>query len=72
MLSKSLVLFSVDGQGCVPSLLFDWGQTMVEVMKIMVTPSKDPIHVLLLSVPPTLQQATAEPRLHGRLLDTHR
>ena len=26
---------------------------------------------LLHSVPPTLQQATADPRLHQRLLDTH-
>jgi len=33
MLSKSLTQFSVDGQDCVHSLLFD--QTMVEVMKIM-------------------------------------
>ena len=40
MLSKSLIQFSVDGQGCVPSLLFTWGQTMVEVMKIMVTSFK--------------------------------
>ena len=32
MLSKSLIQFSVEGQGCVP-----WGQTMVEVMKIMTT-----------------------------------
>ena len=24
MLSKSLIQFSVDGQGCVPFLLFDW------------------------------------------------
>ena len=30
MLSKSLIQFSVDGQGCVPSLLFSWGQTMVD------------------------------------------
>ena len=37
MLSKSLIQFSVDGWGCVPSLLFTWGQTLVEVMKIMVT-----------------------------------
>ena len=36
MFSKSLIQFSVDGWGCVPSLLFTWGQTMVEVMKIMV------------------------------------
>ena len=37
MLSKSLIQFSVGGQGCVPSVLFTWGQTRVEVMKIMVT-----------------------------------
>ena len=36
MFSKSLIHFSVDGQGCIPSLLFTGGQTMVEVMKIMV------------------------------------
>ena len=53
LLSKSLIQFSVDGLGCVPSQLFTWGQTMVEVMKIMVTPSKDPMHALLHSVPPT-------------------
>ena len=40
MLSKSLIQFSVDGWSCVPSLLFTWGQTMVEVMKIMVTSLK--------------------------------
>ena len=37
MLSTSLILFSVDGWGCVPSLLFTCGQTMVEIIKIMVT-----------------------------------
>ena len=31
MLSKSPVQFSVDGWVCAPSLLFTWGQTMVEV-----------------------------------------
>ena len=36
MLNKSLIQFSVDGWSCVPSLLFTWGQTMVEVMKTMV------------------------------------
>ena len=40
MLSKSLIQFSVDGQGCVPSLLFDLNQTMMEVMKKMVTSFK--------------------------------
>ena len=35
--SKSLIQFSADGWGCIPSLLFTWDQTIVEVMKIMVT-----------------------------------
>ena len=35
--TKSLIQFSVDGQGCVPFLLFTWVQTVVEVMKIMAT-----------------------------------
>ena len=40
MLSKSLIHFFVDGWSCVPFLLFTWGQTMVEVMKIMVASFK--------------------------------
>ena len=32
MLSKSFIHFSVDRWRCVPSLLFTWGQTMVDVM----------------------------------------
>ena len=40
MFSKSLIQFPVDGQGCVPCLLFAGGQTMVEVIKIMVTSFK--------------------------------
>ena len=40
ILSKCLTQFSVDGQGCVPYLLFDLNQTMVEVMKIMATSFK--------------------------------
>ena len=40
MLSKSLIQFSVDGWSCVPFLLFTWGQTMVEVMKIIGTSFK--------------------------------
>ena len=40
MLSKSLIQFSVDEWSCVPSVLFAWGQNMVEVMKIMVTSFK--------------------------------
>ena len=42
---------------------------MVEVMKVMRLPSKGPLHTLLHSVLPTLQQATADPRLCQRLLD---
>ena len=44
---------------------------MVEVMKVMRLPSKGPLHTLLHSVLPTLQQATADPRLCQRLLDTY-
>ena len=51
MFSKSLIQFSVDGWGRVPSLLFTWGQTTVEVMKIIGTSSKGSIHALLHSVP---------------------
>ena len=42
MLSKFSIQLSVDGWCCVPSLLLIWGQTMVEVMKIMLPPSKGP------------------------------
>ena len=72
MLSKSLIQFSVDGWSCVPSLLFTWGQTMVKVMKIMVTSLKRFHTCTVQSVPPTLQQATTNPGLFWRLLDTHR
>ena len=44
---------------------------MVEVMKIMAPPSTGPMHALLHSVPLTLQQATPDPCLRWRLLDTH-
>ena len=71
MLSKSLIQFSVDGQSVFPPYYLTWGQTLVEVMKIMATSFKTPMHVLLDSVPPTLQQATAKPHLCQRLLDTH-
>ena len=40
ILSKSLIQLSIDGRGCVFALLFDWGQTMVEVVKIMATSFK--------------------------------
>ena len=40
MLNKSLIQFSVDGLGCIPSLLFDLRPNcglVMEVMKIMTT-----------------------------------
>ena len=39
-LSKPLIQFSIVGWSYVPSLLFTWGQTMVEVVKIMETSFK--------------------------------
>ena len=70
MLSKSLIQFSVYRQGCVPSLLFDLIPNLGGV-------NEDdggllPKEALLHSVPPTLQQAMADPCLCQRLLDTHR
>ena len=70
MLSKSLIQFSVDGQGCVPSLLFDprpnygGNEDNGDLLQ-------GPMQTLLHWVPPTLQDATADPYLHQRLLDTH-
>ena len=68
MFSISLIQFSVDGWSCVPSLLFTWGQTMVEVMKIMVTSLKRS----QACTSTVLQQATTNPRLRWRLPNTHR
>ena len=68
MLSRSLIQFSVEGRGCVPSLYLTCSQTMVEAMGTSFQRSHD---ALLHSVPPTAQQATTDPRLHQRLLDTH-
>ena len=72
ILNTSLIQFSVGGWSCVPSLIFTWGQTMVEIMKILVTSFKRSHACTLHSVPPALQQGTDDPRLRQRLLDTHR
>ena len=67
MLSKSLIQFSVEGWGCVPSLLFDlrpnYGGGNED--------NGDLLQKVPCTVTPTLQQATADPRLRRRLLDTH-
>ena len=68
MLSKSLIQFSVDGWSCVSSLLFTWGQTMVEVMKIMVTSLKRSHAVPLVRAPSPAagrHQPTPSPENHG-------
>ena len=44
---------------------------MVEVMKTMVTSFKRSHACTAHSMPPTLQQATMDPHLHQKLLDTH-
>ena len=61
MLRKSLIQFSLDGWSCVPSLLFAWGQTMVEVMKIMATSFKRSMHALPRSVPPASHRQPTPP-----------
>ena len=55
-----------------PPCCLTWDQTIVEVMKIMVTSFwRSCAYTATLSAP-TLQQATADSHLPWRLLDTHR
>ena len=61
-LSKSLIQFSIEGWGSIPSLLFDLRPNYGGG-------NEDNGN---LQVPPTLQQATAHPCFCWRLLDTHR
>ena len=72
MLSKSLIQFLVDGLGCVPSLLLDlrpnYGGGNEDNSDL---PQKVQCTLLHL-MPLTLQQATANPSLHWRLLDPNR
>ena len=52
MLSKSLTQFSVDGWGCIPSLLFDLKQRYGKGMKAMATSFKrSHVHTVALSAP---------------------
>ena len=71
MLSKSLIQISVDGWSCVPYLLFTWGQTMVEVMKTMVTTLKSSHACTATLSAPNPEAATTSPRLHQKFLNTH-
>ena len=69
MLPKFLIQLFVDGWGCVPSLLFTWGQTMVEVMKIIVTSfQRSPACTAALSAPDPAaghHQPTSPPETPG-------
>ena len=68
MFSKSLIQFSVDNFLCSLPVLYlgqNYGGGNED------GPSKGPMRALLHSVPPTLQQPTAEPFPHQRLLDTY-
>ena len=54
------------GGAVFPPCCLTWGQTMVQVMKIMATSFERAHAELLHSVLPTLQQTTADPYLHRR------
>ena len=62
MVSKSLIQFSVDEWCYIPSLLFDlrpnYGGGNEDNGG---PPSEGPMHAFVHSMPPTLQQATADP-----------
>ena len=61
ILSKPLIQFSVDGWSRVPSMLFTWGQTWVEVMEIMLTSFKRS-HACTATL--CLQPCSRPPRTH--------
>ena len=65
MLSKSLIQLSVHGRGLF-DLRLNYGRSNEDNGNLL---QKVPYKV---SVPPTLQQATSDPRLCWRLPDTHR
>ena len=71
MLGKSLIQFSVDGWCCVPSLLLDLRPNYGGAMKTMATSFKRSQACTAVLSAPSLQQATANPRILRRLLDTH-
>ena len=72
MLSKSLIQFSLHGQSCDPFFLFDlrpnYGGGNEDNGDLLQKIPCRHCH----SVPPALQQATTDPRLHQRLLNPPR
>ena len=71
MLSKPLIQFSADGWGPIPSLLFTWGQTMVEVMKMMATSFKRSHACTATFSAPNPTGGHHRPRPLPETLDTH-
>ena len=69
MFNKSLIQFSADGQGCVPSLLYDLGPNYGGGNEDNGNLLQKVPHALLHSVLLTLQQATTDPSICWRLLD---
>ena len=72
VLSKTLIQFSVDGQGCVPSLLFDLNPNYCGGNKdngdlLKSSHASTAVHYS----DPNPKQATVNPRLRRRLLDSH-
>ena len=70
-LRKRWIQLSVDGRGCVLSLLFGRRQSVVPVVVAMVTFKRTCAHTVVFSAW-TPQQATVDPCLHQRRLDTQR
>ena len=71
MLSKTLIQFSTDERGCIPSLLFDLRPNYGGGNEDKATSFKRSHDARQHSESLTLQQATANPCLYQRLLDTH-
>ena len=72
LLIKSLIQFSVDGGSYVPSSLFTWGQTMVEVIKIMMTSFKRSHAGTAILSAPNPAAGHHQPMPLPRFLDLHR
>ena len=70
MLSKPLIQFSVDGQGCVPSLLFNPGPNYGGSDEDKTSFKRSHAGTATLSAPDP-EQASCDPRLHKRRLDNH-
>ena len=71
MLNKSLIQFSFEGQTVFPPCYLTWGQTMVEVMKIMETSFKRSHAGTATLTAPSPAAGHHRPTPPLKLLDTH-